>query len=50
MFGIREKRILGIAAGKYRVFPVTRRRYSSSAKEVARVPLKKKVGRAVQTI
>jgi hypothetical protein len=41
MLKIREKRILGIAVGKHRVFPVTRHGYSSSAKEVARVPLKK---------
>src|SRR6202035_1275004 len=36
-----KKRILGMAVGKHRVFPVTRHGYSSSAKEVARVPLKK---------
>lgn len=47
---IREKRILGSAVGKHRVFPVTRHGYSSSAKEVARVPSKKNVGRTVQTI
>jgi hypothetical protein len=42
MFRIREKRILGMAVGKHRVFPVTRHGYSSSAMEVARVPLKKR--------
>lgn len=50
MFRIREKRILGITVGKYRVFPVTRHGYSSSAKEVVRVPLKKRRTRAANTI